>query len=56
VKTFDGCKKAVNRLQTFGQAFVDEVFRVFAVAHPHVRLKTMGLTPEVAKLLKLFGA
>ena len=43
-------------VQTVGQAFVDEVFRVFAVAHPHVRLKTMGLTPEVAKLLKLFGA
>ena len=43
-------------VQTVGQAFVDEVFRVFAAAHPHVRLKTMGLTPEVAKMLKLFGA
>jgi len=43
-------------VQTVGQAFVDEIFRVFAVAHSHVRLKTMGLTPEVAKLLKLFGA
>ena len=43
-------------VQTVGQAFVDEVFRVFATAHPHVRLKTMGLTPEVAKMLKLFGA
>ena len=38
-----------------GQAFVDEVFRVFATAHPHVRLKTMGMTPEVAKLVSLFG-
>jgi hypothetical protein len=38
-----------------GQAFVDEVFRVFATAHPHVRLKTMGITPEVAKLVRLFG-
>ena len=43
-------------VQTVGQAFVDEVFRVFAAAHPHVRLKTMGLTPEVAKMLNLFGA
>ena len=43
-------------VQTVGQAFVDEVFRVFAAAHPHVRLKTMGLTPEVAKMLQLFGA
>jgi hypothetical protein len=35
---------------------VDEVFRVFAAAHPHIQLKTMGLTTEVAKLVKLFGA
>lgn len=38
-----------------GQAFVDEVFRVFATAHPHIRLKTMGMSPEVAKLVSLFG-
>jgi hypothetical protein len=42
-------------VQTVGQAFVDEVFRVFAAAHPHIQLKAMGLTPEVAKLVKLFG-
>jgi hypothetical protein len=40
---------------TVGQAFVDEVFRVFATAHPHVRLRTMGLIPEVAQMLRLFG-
>jgi anti-sigma regulatory factor (Ser/Thr protein kinase) len=38
-----------------GQAFVDEVFRVFATAHPHIRLRTMGMSPEVAKLVSLFG-
>jgi hypothetical protein len=38
-----------------GQAFVDEVFRVFATAHPNVRLKTMGMIPEVATLVRLFG-
>ena len=38
-----------------GQAFVDEVFRVFATANPHVRLKTMGMTEDVAKLVQLFG-
>jgi hypothetical protein len=38
-----------------GQAFVDEVFRVFATAHPHIRVKTMGMSPEVAKLVSLFG-
>lgn len=35
-----------------GQAFVDEVFRVFATANPHIRLKTMGMSPEVAKLVR----
>jgi hypothetical protein len=34
---------------------VDEVFQVFATAHPHIRLKTMGMSPEVATLVKLFG-
>ena len=38
-----------------GQAFVDEVFRVFAVAHPQIQLKTVGMTPEVAQLVRLFG-
>jgi hypothetical protein len=38
-----------------GQAFVDEVFRVFAVAHPQIQLKTIGMTPEVAQLVRLFG-
>ena len=38
-----------------GQAFVDEVFRVFALAHPHIHIKTMGLTSEVAAMLQLFG-
>jgi hypothetical protein len=42
-------------VKTVGQAFVDEVFRVFATAHPHVRLRTMGLIPEVAQMLRLFG-
>ncbi len=37
-----------------GQAFVDEVFRVFAVAHPEIQLKTMGMTPAVSQLVGLF--
>jgi hypothetical protein len=31
------------------------VFRVFATAHPHFHLKTMGMSPEMAKLVSLFG-
>ncbi len=42
-------------VKTVGQTFVDEVFRVFAAAHPHIRLRTMGLIPEVAQMLRLFG-
>jgi len=38
-----------------GQAFVDEVFRVFATSHPNIHLKTMAMTPEVARLVTLFG-
>lgn len=38
-----------------GQAFVDEVFRVFAVANPHIQLKTIGMSPEVTQLVSLFG-
>lgn len=33
-----------------GQAFVDKVFRVFATALPHIRLKTIDMISEVAKL------
>jgi hypothetical protein len=34
-----------------GLAFVDEVFRVFATAHPRRRLKTMGMSSEEAKMV-----
>jgi hypothetical protein len=37
-----------------GQAFVDEVFRVFALAHPQIQIQTMGMTPAVAQLVGLF--
>ncbi len=42
-------------VQHVGQAFVDEVFRVFATAHPHIRLRTMSMSTEVAHLIRLFG-
>ena len=38
-----------------GQAFVDEVFRVYALAHPQIRIQTMGMTTDVAKLVGMFG-
>lgn len=38
-----------------GQGFVDEVFRVFALAHPEVRLVPCNLVPAVANMLRLFA-
>jgi anti-sigma regulatory factor (Ser/Thr protein kinase) len=38
-----------------GQGFVDEVFRVFATAHPQVRLKPIHLVPDVARAMAMFA-
>jgi anti-sigma regulatory factor (Ser/Thr protein kinase) len=38
-----------------GQGFVDEVFRVFASAHPQVQLKPVNMTAEVVKMVGLFA-
>jgi DNA-binding MarR family transcriptional regulator len=35
-----------------GQAFADEVFRVFALAHPGVRLEAVNVTPAVAQMIR----
>ena len=45
---FDGVELA-------GQGFIDEVFRVFALAHPEVRLLTRNLAPPVANMVKLLA-
>lgn len=42
-------------VEMVGQAFVDEVFRVFALAHPEVQLVTVNMAPAVARLVKLFA-
>jgi hypothetical protein len=34
-----------------GQAFADEVFRVFALAHPDVELKAVNVAPAVARMV-----
>ncbi len=38
-----------------GQGFMDEVFRVFATAHPQVTLKPVSVTPAVAQALRIFA-
>jgi anti-anti-sigma regulatory factor len=38
-----------------GQAFVDEIFRVFASAHPEVRLLAKNVSPAVANSITRFA-
>jgi hypothetical protein len=35
-----------------GQAFADEIFRVFALAHPEVELEVIHALPEVQKMIR----
>ncbi|HVZ44989.1 MAG TPA: DUF4325 domain-containing protein [Ramlibacter sp.] len=42
-------------VEMVGQAFVDEVFRVFATAHPEVQLVPRHVSPDVARMIKLFA-
>lgn len=41
-----------NGIDTIGQAFADEIFRVFAAAHPNVAVTYVGAKPEVEKMIK----
>jgi hypothetical protein len=36
---------------SIGQAFADEVFRVFATKHPEIEISTMHLAAEVKKMI-----
>lgn len=35
-----------------GQAFADEIFRVFAAAHPQIRMTPLNMTPAVAQMIQ----
>lgn len=39
-------------VETIGQAFADEVFRVFQSAHPNIRLLSTHVTPDVDGMIK----
>ncbi|MBI4967769.1 MAG: DUF4325 domain-containing protein [Rhodospirillales bacterium] len=41
---------------TIGQAFADEIFRVYANQHPDKRLVAVGTTPEVARMIAMVTA
>lgn len=38
-------------IETIGQGFADEVFRVFKNAHPEVEVLYTGANPEVEKMI-----
>lgn len=39
-------------VDTIGQAFADEVFRVFVQAHPDVELRVTGANAAVARMIR----
>lgn len=40
-------------IESIGQAFADEIFRVFAVAHPEVNFKTIGTNENIDRMISL---
>ncbi|MEJ2325312.1 MAG: STAS-like domain-containing protein, partial [Chromatiaceae bacterium] len=39
-------------ISEIGQAFADELFRVFPAAHPGIRITPINTEPEVARMIK----
>ena len=39
-------------MSDIGQAFADELFRVFAVAHPTIRITPINTEPAVAQMIR----
>ena len=53
-RRFERCRHVVldfEGVAEIGQAFADELFRVFAAAHPEVRLISANTTPAVAQMI-----
>lgn len=41
-----------NRVEVMGQGFADELFRVYALAHPQVMLRPVNMTSEVERMIR----
>ena len=41
-----------DQVNSIGQAFADEIFRVFANAHPEVELIPVHAVPEVQQMIR----
>jgi hypothetical protein len=53
---FESARLDVAGVNTFGQGFADEVFRVWARAHPSATLHTSGMQVGVLRMLRHVGA
>jgi anti-sigma regulatory factor (Ser/Thr protein kinase) len=41
-----------EKVEFMGQGFADEMFRVYAVAHPQVKLTPVNMLPDVARMIR----
>ena len=41
-----------SAIEEIGQAFGDELFRVFATAHPEIRMTPINTVPAVAQMIR----
>ena len=39
-------------VEMIGQAFADEIFRVFRKAHPETQLESVNASPDVARMIQ----
>lgn len=51
---YPGRRRTTNfaGISKIGQAFADELFRVFANAHPHIRITPANTEPAVAQMVQ----
>jgi hypothetical protein len=43
---------AFTEVETIGQAFADEIFRVFARSHPHIEVVAAHAAPQVQQMIQ----
>jgi anti-sigma regulatory factor (Ser/Thr protein kinase) len=52
VDQFKSVQLDFSEVPEIGQAFADEIFRVFALAHPQVQLEPINANPDVVRMIK----
>ncbi|MBI5765025.1 MAG: DUF4325 domain-containing protein [Planctomycetes bacterium] len=51
IDRFDEVILDFNNVEEIGQAFADEIFRVFARAHPHIKIITLHASPQIRQMI-----